>query len=59
MKFMFSDESRICIGPGDGASTFLWRRKGEEYGKYCIHVKLKFSTSIMMWGCMCGQDTGA
>ena len=42
MKVVFLDESRINIGPGDGARTFVLRRKGEEYGKYCIQGKLKF-----------------
>ena len=59
MKVVFSDESRICVGPVNISGIFVWKQKGEEYGGYCSQTKLKFPTSIMMWGCMCGQDIEA
>uniref|UniRef100_A0A3B1JS01 Uncharacterized protein n=1 Tax=Astyanax mexicanus TaxID=7994 RepID=A0A3B1JS01_ASTMX len=31
MKVIFSDESRICIGQGDDAGTFVWCRSSEIY----------------------------
>ncbi|CAJ0964526.1 unnamed protein product [Ranitomeya imitator] len=58
MKVLFSDESRICIGQGDDAGTFVWCRSNEIYKDDCLKRTCKFPQSLMIWGCMSGKDTG-
>uniref|UniRef100_A0A3B1JDA5 Tc1-like transposase DDE domain-containing protein n=1 Tax=Astyanax mexicanus TaxID=7994 RepID=A0A3B1JDA5_ASTMX len=58
MKVIFSDESRICIGQGDDAGTFVWCRSSEIYEEACLKKTTKFPQSLMIWGCMSGKGTG-
>lgn len=58
MKVIFSDESRICIGQGDDAGTFVWCRSSEIYKEDCLKKTSKFPHSLMIWGCMSGKGTG-
>uniref|UniRef100_A0A3B5QWB7 Tc1-like transposase DDE domain-containing protein n=1 Tax=Xiphophorus maculatus TaxID=8083 RepID=A0A3B5QWB7_XIPMA len=58
MKVVFSDESRICIGQGDDAGTFVWCRSSEIYEEACLKKTTKFPQSLMIWGCMSGKGTG-
>uniref|UniRef100_A0AAR2K6C9 Transposase Tc1-like domain-containing protein n=1 Tax=Pygocentrus nattereri TaxID=42514 RepID=A0AAR2K6C9_PYGNA len=58
MKVIFSDESRICIGQGDDAETFVWCRSSEIYEEDCLKKATKFPQSLMIWGCMSGKGTG-
>uniref|UniRef100_A0A3B1K6C0 Tc1-like transposase DDE domain-containing protein n=1 Tax=Astyanax mexicanus TaxID=7994 RepID=A0A3B1K6C0_ASTMX len=55
MKVIFSDESRICIGQGDHAGTFVWCRSSEIYEEACLKKTTKFPQSLMIWGCMSGK----
>ncbi len=56
-KVIFSDKSRICIGSGDDAGTFMWRLPSEKFHFDCLFSKTKFST-LMIWGCMSAQRLG-
>lgn len=58
MKVIFSDESRICIGQGDDAGTFVWCCSSEIYKDDCLKKTSKFPQSLMIWGCMSGKGTG-
>ncbi len=58
MKVIFSDESRICIGQGDDAGTFVWCRSNEIYEDDCLKKTCKFPQSLMIWSCMSGKGTG-
>uniref|UniRef100_A0A3B5QEL9 Transposase Tc1-like domain-containing protein n=1 Tax=Xiphophorus maculatus TaxID=8083 RepID=A0A3B5QEL9_XIPMA len=58
MKVVFSDESRICIGQGDDAVTFVWCHSSEIYEEACLKKTTKFPQSLMIWGCMSGKGTG-
>ena len=51
-KVIFSNESRICIGQGDDARTFVWRRVNEADSDGCIKKEVKFPTSVLIWACM-------
>ncbi len=55
---IFSDESRVCVGSGDGAGRFVWRRSTEKFSEECLLRKQKFAASIMVWGCMSSRGTG-
>uniref|UniRef100_A0A3B3QDG3 Transposase Tc1-like domain-containing protein n=1 Tax=Paramormyrops kingsleyae TaxID=1676925 RepID=A0A3B3QDG3_9TELE len=52
MKVVFSDESRICIGQGDDAGTFVWCHPNETYKDDCLKKTSKFPQSLMICGCM-------
>ncbi|CAJ0966607.1 unnamed protein product [Ranitomeya imitator] len=41
MKVLFSDESRICIGRGADAGTFVWCRSNEIYKDDCLKKTYK------------------
>uniref|UniRef100_A0A8C1NF85 Transposase Tc1-like domain-containing protein n=1 Tax=Cyprinus carpio TaxID=7962 RepID=A0A8C1NF85_CYPCA len=58
MRVIFSDESRICIGQGDDAGTFVWCRSNEIYEDNCLKKTCKFPQSLMIWGCMSGKGMG-
>lgn len=58
MKVIFSDETRICIGHGDDAETFVWCRANEVYKDECLKKTAKFPQSFLVWGCMSGKGPG-
>lgn len=58
MRVIFSDESRICIGQGDDAGTFVWCRSNKIYEDNCLKKTCKFPQSLMIWGCMSGKGMG-
>lgn len=57
-KVIFSDESRICVGQGDDAGIFVWRRGNEAYSDGCIKKQVKFPTSVLIWSCMSSKGPG-
>ncbi len=57
MKAIFSDESRICIGQGDDAGTFVWCRSNEMYKDECLKKTTK-PNSFMIWGCRSVKGPG-
>ncbi|XP_053499736.1 ganglioside-induced differentiation-associated protein 1-like 1 isoform X1 [Ictalurus furcatus] len=58
MKVIFSDESRMCIGQGDDAGTFVWCRTNETDKDDCLKKTIKFPHSLMIWGFMSGKGPG-
>ncbi|CAI9615191.1 unnamed protein product [Staurois parvus] len=46
MNVIFSDESRICIGQGDDAITFVWCCSNEMYKDDCLKKTCKVSQSL-------------
>uniref|UniRef100_A0A3Q3AU23 Tc1-like transposase DDE domain-containing protein n=1 Tax=Kryptolebias marmoratus TaxID=37003 RepID=A0A3Q3AU23_KRYMA len=58
MKVIFSNESRICIGQGDDAGTFVWCCSSEIFADDCLKKTCRFPQSLMIWGCMSGKGTG-
>lgn len=57
-EVIFSDKSRICVGHGDDAGTFVWRRGNEAYSDGCIKKQIKFPTSVLIWACMSSKGPG-
>lgn len=57
-KVIFSDESRICLGTGDGTGIFVWRRADEKFKEDCLKTKTKYQRSFMVWSCMTSQRVG-
>ena len=57
-KIIFSDESRIYVGHGDDAETFVWRRGNEAYSDGWIKKQIKFLTSVFIWDCMTRKGPG-
>ena len=51
-KVIFSDESRICVGHGDDAETFVWRWGNETYWDGCNKKQVKFLMSVLIWAFM-------
>ena len=46
-KFIFSDESHVCLGTGDNPGIFVWRRADKKF-KDCLKTKAKYQCSIMV-----------
>lgn len=57
-KVIFSDESRVCVGTGDDAGKFVWRRPNEKFDKDCLNFKKKYPESYMIWSCMTEKGVG-
>lgn len=51
-KVVFSDESKVYIGAGDGRGNFIWPFQIEKENKNCLGFLLKFPNSIMILRCM-------
>lgn len=56
-SIIWSDESRFEVAVGDERKKIV-RNKDEAFQKDCLKRKVKFPTSVMIWGCMSAQGVG-
>ena len=54
---IFADEKKFNVFGHDGAIK-LWIGAGEELLDDCVTHTLKFSPSVMIWGCFSGRGVG-
>lgn len=56
-KVLFSDESVFCVSVGPQRNR-VWRFTHEAFQANCLKRTVKFSTSIMVWGCFSVHGLG-
>jgi len=56
-KVLFSDESVFCVSVGPQGHR-VWRFSREAFQQQCLKRTVKFSTSIMVWGCISANGLG-
>ncbi|GFW11267.1 transposable element Tc1 transposase [Trichonephila clavipes] len=56
-KVIFSDESQFCIS-GNQSSAYVRRRTREEFSPLCLKPTVKYTTKVMVWGCMFSHGVG-
>ena len=54
---IYSDESKINLFARDGQRC-VRRKSGERFHAHCVTPTVKFSTSVMIWGCMTAFGLG-
>ena len=54
-KVIFSHESQFCIS-GNQSSAYVRRRTHEEFSSRCLKRPVKYSTKVMVWGCMSSRN---
>ena len=56
-KILFSHESMFCVSYGNQGFR-VWRMKQEAFDKECLELSVKFTASVMVWGCMTAKGPG-
>ena len=57
-KKLFLVTNHVCIGAGDNAGQFVWRKTSEKFNEDCLNFKKKYPESYMVWSCMTAQGVG-